>query len=240
MSDPVLSAKPLPAAPSLAPKRAPLQPRAVETYERILSACSELLGEVGVERLSTNLVCQRAGISPPALYQYFPNKYAILHELSVRLLQQQNRLLLPWAVPANLALPEPELARSIARVFLQLQDVTAQMPAGVWVTRALRAVPALQPVRQRSREGMTDTVLAPFLIAHPGVDAARARLTIRLAIDSLYVAYELVFDDPELDPQAVAMTMAEMVAAQLVRLRAGAAIAGPVAAPVAAGAPAGS
>lgn len=235
-ADPALTAKTSP--PALAPKRAPLQPRGVETYERILSACSELLGEVGVERLSTNLVCQRAGISPPALYQYFPNKYAILHELSVRLMQQQNRLLLPWAIPANLALPEPELARSIARVFLQLQDVTAQMPAGVWVTRALRAVPALQPVRQRSREGMTDTVLAPFLLAHPGVDAARARLTIRLAIDSLYVAYELVFDDPEIDPEEVARTMSEMVAAQMVRLRGGSRATAAVA--PAAGAPAGS
>src|SRR6218665_521404 len=156
--------------PELSPKRAPLQPRGVETYERILAACSELLGEIGIERLSTNLVCQRAGISPPALYQYFPNKYAILHELALRLLQHQNALLEPWAVPATMALPEAEFARSVAGVFLQMQDVTEHMEAGVWITRALSAVPALQPVRQRSRDFLTDMVLLPFLETHPGVD----------------------------------------------------------------------
>src|SRR6218665_1905610 len=125
--------------PELSPKRAPLQPRGVETYERILAACAVLLGEVGIERLSTNLVCQRAGVSPPSLYQYFPNKYAILHELSLRLMQQQGRLLTPWAVPATMALPQAEFARSMAALFLRMQALTLQMPAGVWVTRAQRA-----------------------------------------------------------------------------------------------------
>jgi AcrR family transcriptional regulator len=210
-----------PPAPELTPKRAPLQPRAVETYERILTACAALLGEIGIERLSTNLVCQRAGISPPALYQYFPNKYAILLELSMRLMQQQNQLLRPWAVPATMALPPVEFVRSVADVFLRLQELTAQMPAGVWVTRALRAVPSLQPQRLRSRDVMTELVLTPFLTAHPRVEPERARLTLRLAIDALYAAHELLFDDPTLDPQSVATTMAEMVAGQLARLRDG-------------------
>ena len=210
--------KPALSRPDLEPKRAPLQPRAVETYERILAACAELLGEVGIERLSTNLVCQRAGISPPALYQYFPNKYAILHELSVRLMQQQNKLLLPWATAETMALPEAEFIRSLAAVFLRLQDLTAQMPAGVWVTRAQRAVPALQPQRLRSREVFADIIMAPFTAAHPRVNTARARLTIRLAIDALYAAHELLFEDPALDPQAVAQTMAEMVTGQLRRV----------------------
>jgi len=206
--------------PDLAPKRAPLQPRAVETYERILSACAELLGEVGIERLSTNLVCQRAGISPPALYQYFPNKYAILHELSQRLMQHQTRLLKPWAVPATMALPEAEFARSVATVFLQMQAFTAQMPAGVWVTRALRAVPSLQAQRLRARAFLTDLFLQAFLAAHPAAPPDQTRLTLRLATDALYAAQELLFDDPTLDPRDVAQTMAQMVAAQLMRLRA--------------------
>jgi len=206
--------------PNLAPKRAPLQPRAVETYESILSACAELLGEVGIERLSTNLVCQRAGISPPALYQYFPNKYAILHELSQRLMQQQTRLLKPWAVPATMSLPEAEFACSVATVFLQMQALTAEMPAGVWVTRALRAVPSLQAQRLRARAFLTDLFFQAFMAAHPEASLEQTRLTLRLATDALYAAQELLFDDPGLDPRAVAETMAQMVAAQLMRLRA--------------------
>jgi AcrR family transcriptional regulator len=217
VADPLDSTPPV-AAPDLQRKRAPLQPRAVETFERILAACADLLGEVGIERLSTNLVCQRAGISPPALYQYFPNKYAILHELSLRLLGRQNQVLRPWAVEATLALPEPELARRVAELLLQMHVLTESAPAGVWVTRALRAVPALQSVRLQSNAVVTDLLLTPFLAAHPQVDPAQGRLTLRLVFDSLYAAHEVLFDDPTLDPEAVARTMGEMCAGQLARL----------------------
>lgn len=210
--------KPAP-GPDLEQKKTPLQPRALETYQRILDACAELLGEVGIERLSTNLVCRRAGISPPALYHYFPNKYAILHELSKRLMLQQSSLLTPWAQPATMRLPEAEFAASVASLFLRLQELTEHMPAGVWVTRALRAVPSLQPVRLRAHAFVTDMLLEPFMQAHPAVDRAQARLTLRLAIDALYAAQELLFDDPALDPRGVAETMAQMVSAQLMRLR---------------------
>lgn len=205
--------------PELALKKAPTQPRAIETYERILAACAELLGEVGIERLSTNLVCQRVGISPPALYQYFPNKYALLHELGLRLMLAQNALLEPWATPATMALPEKRFAASVAEVFLQTVALTQEIPAGVWVTRALRAVPTLQHVRNRSHDEVTELLLGAFLSAHPKADAVRSRLSIRLSIDALYAAQELLFDDPAQDAQAVAQTMAEMVAGQLMRLR---------------------
>ena len=67
-------------------KQQPVQQRSVETFELILDVTAQLLGDVGVERLSTNMVCEKAGISPPALYRYFPNKYAILKELGARLM----------------------------------------------------------------------------------------------------------------------------------------------------------
>jgi AcrR family transcriptional regulator len=44
------------------------------TFEDLLSTAGELLSEVGFEGLSTNLICKRAGMTPPALYRYFPNK----------------------------------------------------------------------------------------------------------------------------------------------------------------------
>jgi len=200
-------------------KKAPSQARAVETYERILSACADLLGEVGIERLSTNLVCQRAGVSPPALYQYFPNKYAILQELGLRLMLVQNELLTPWAVPATMALPQAEFAQSVAEMFLRTLALTEQVPAGIWVTRALRAVPSLQHVRNASHDQVTELLMSAFISAYPAADLTQSRLSIRLSIDALYAAQELLFDDPTLDAQAVARTMAEMVAGQLVRLR---------------------
>jgi hypothetical protein len=50
--------------PSLVTKKPPAQQRATETYERILEVTAQTLADVGIERLSTNLVCERAGLSP--------------------------------------------------------------------------------------------------------------------------------------------------------------------------------
>ena len=55
-------------------KNKPQQARAKRTYEAILASAAKLLVEVGVERISTNLIAEDAGITVPALYRYFPNK----------------------------------------------------------------------------------------------------------------------------------------------------------------------
>ena len=41
-----------------------------------------LLAEVGIERISTNMIAARAGLTPPALYRYFADKYAVLEALA--------------------------------------------------------------------------------------------------------------------------------------------------------------
>ena len=122
-------------------KRDPTQTRALETCERILDAAANLLGEVGIERLSTNLICERAGLSPPALYRYYPNKYAVLAELGVRLMMSQNALLETWAAPATMRLPAAKFEDRILRLFLDTLEMTRRATAGEWITRALRAVP---------------------------------------------------------------------------------------------------
>ena len=200
-------------------KKEPTQSRGVETCERILDAAANLLGEVGIERLSTNLVCERAGLTPPALYRYYPNKYAILAELGMRLMMSQNDLLERWAVPATMKLPAAKFAQSVCQLFLDTLVLTRQATAGEWITRSLRAVPALAPVRIGSHDHVTGLIVAAFVGAYPAIDVARARLTARLSVEVMYSAHELLFDDPALDPAEVGKLMSEMVAAQVVALR---------------------
>ena len=54
-------------------KNRPRQERAKRTYEAILNAAAELLVEVGVERISTNLIAERAGITVPCLLYTSPS-----------------------------------------------------------------------------------------------------------------------------------------------------------------------
>jgi AcrR family transcriptional regulator len=68
----------------LQPRRKPRQVRAELTRERILTAAAHVFGEFGYAAGTTNRIAERARISIGSLYQYFPNKDAILAELMVR------------------------------------------------------------------------------------------------------------------------------------------------------------
>ncbi len=58
--------------------------RSAATVDAILAAASELIARAGFKALSTNAVAKRAGVSVGSLYQYFPNKAAILGRLIER------------------------------------------------------------------------------------------------------------------------------------------------------------
>lgn len=66
-----------PKAP-LKPRKTPVQARSTHTVEAIRIACIQVLLDGGLERLTTTRVAVRAGVSVGSLYQYFPNKQALL------------------------------------------------------------------------------------------------------------------------------------------------------------------
>ena len=66
------------------PRKKPSQARARRTVELILEAASQILASHGDEALTTNHIAERAGFSIGTLYQYFPNRDAILDTLIER------------------------------------------------------------------------------------------------------------------------------------------------------------
>lgn len=62
----------------LEPRKSPVQARSVASVDAILDATIQVLLKVGKERLTTTRVALRAGVSVGTLYQYFPNKKALL------------------------------------------------------------------------------------------------------------------------------------------------------------------
>ena len=59
-------------------RKSPQQERSKLMVDRIVAAGRQVLVEHGYERATTNRVAEAAGISPGSLYQYFPNKEAVL------------------------------------------------------------------------------------------------------------------------------------------------------------------
>lgn len=76
MSTPAVSAGPL--------RRVPVQGRSVARVQRMLDACAELIDEVGYDGLSTTLLAERAGVAIGSVYQFFPDKRAIVQALTLR------------------------------------------------------------------------------------------------------------------------------------------------------------
>jgi len=62
----------------LEPRKSPVQARSTASVDAILEATIQVLLQVGKERLTTTRVAKRAGVSVGTLYQYFPNKSALL------------------------------------------------------------------------------------------------------------------------------------------------------------------
>jgi len=175
-------------------KHKPLQERAKRTYEAILAAAAELLVEVGVERISTNLIAEAAGITVPALYRYFPNKYAVLNALGALLMDRQNQVFQDW-FEANVDQQDPQkLLDNIYQVLKGTYDVTLQQTGGLEVVQALRAVAPLQELRLNSHQ----VVAAQFadmvaeLLGLP-VDekiSMRARLSVEVGYSIVEMALE--------------------------------------------------
>ena len=65
-------------------KREPVQARARERVGRILAAAEELIAAHGADALKMNEIAERAGVPIGSLYQYFPDKSAIILTLADR------------------------------------------------------------------------------------------------------------------------------------------------------------
>ncbi|WP_052628890.1 TetR/AcrR family transcriptional regulator [Rhodopseudomonas palustris] len=66
------------------PRKIPRQARSRATVEVILDATALLLVDEGFEQTTTNRIAERAGVSIGSLYQYFPNREAVVGAVAQR------------------------------------------------------------------------------------------------------------------------------------------------------------
>ncbi len=75
-------------APALNPRKRPRQARAMVTVDAIFEATIQLLVADGLHRLTMTRVAERAGVSVGTMYQYFPNKQALIYAVNARYLDK--------------------------------------------------------------------------------------------------------------------------------------------------------
>ena len=199
-----------------AARRPPKQDRARQTQGRLLDVAGELLAEVGIERISTNMIAARAGVSPPALYRYFDDKYAVLEALGRRLMERQNAVLEAWIArhaPAGIV----AMADHIGDLLTENAAVTRADPGAVWILRALHASPQLVHVRLESHRHVTDRLADVFAIHLPGIARETLWAQLRLSVELGFAADEMLYEEDRVSAEKVLADVAAMLRLTLLR-----------------------
>ncbi|MGO8093142.1 TetR family transcriptional regulator [Rhizobium leguminosarum] len=106
-------------------RKQPKQARSSELVAAILDAAAQVLAREGAQRFTTARVAERAGVSIGSLYQYFPNKAAILFRLQSDEWRQTTDML--GGIIADVQRPPLERLRRLVHAFLRSECEEAAM-----------------------------------------------------------------------------------------------------------------
>jgi AcrR family transcriptional regulator len=154
----------MPPKSSATPRKQPKQERSQVTVEAILSATTHILTENGYDQLTTNRVAERAGVSIGSLYQYFPNKEALIFALAehhanemVQLAQQHLAGLSVGEASLQENRTIPEVLRQIIKAALAAHAVNPKLH------RVLHEQIPHSEVMQRLDQAKMENLLRSFL-----------------------------------------------------------------------------
>ena len=102
---------------SVSSRKQPQQARSTELVAAILDAAVQVLAKEGAQRFTTARVAERAGVSVGSVYQYFPNKAAILFRLQSDEWQRTSGLLA--GILADRARPPRTRLRTLVHAFIR-------------------------------------------------------------------------------------------------------------------------
>src|SRR6185369_2838700 len=102
--------------PSISSRKQPQQARSAELVATILQAAIQVLTKEGAQRFTTARVAEKAGVSVGSLYQYFPNKAAILFRLQSDEWRQTTELL--RGILEDTKRPPLERLRTLVHAFI--------------------------------------------------------------------------------------------------------------------------
>jgi AcrR family transcriptional regulator len=150
----------------------PTQRRSSQRLDALLDAAAEIVDESGFERLTTQMVAERAGASIGTVYRYFPDRVAVLDSLRERSVRRYRERVAD-------DLDGVELAS-----WWQVVDVSLDACAALY-----RDEPGFSVVHAARRETADGDIepefahrLARLIEAEFGFDADQAELRFRLGI----------------------------------------------------------
>jgi len=188
-------------------RRRPVQGRSQATVDALLAAAAQILARHGPEAATTNAIAERAGVSIGSLYQYFPDKDALIDVLATRHIAEMETVLFA-------ALAEAGERRLI--------DSAGQLVAAILASHRVnpRLHHALHQVLPRKRmstidglEEKMERMVAAMLHAREGLSAIAAERTAIMLVRSIggMVRTTLRRDPTRLEDPALAQVMTRII-----------------------------
>jgi AcrR family transcriptional regulator len=183
------------------PRKRPRQQRSKATVDTILEATARVLKKQGFDGLSTNAVAAQAGVSIGSLYQYFPNKEALVAKLIDRHMEDMNAAI--FAELTRVAvMPIAQAARAVVELTIRAHSVdidlhrvlTEQVPR----IGKLARLRELDEICHRMVAGLLAARKGELAIADPDLAAFILVSTIEAVIHRAALLYPARLRDPRL------------------------------------------
>ena len=138
---------------SISSRKQPQQARSTELVGAILEAAAQVLAREGAQRFTTARVAEKAGVSVGSLYQYFPNKAAILFRLQSDEWRQTTEML--RGILEDVEKPPLDRLRILVRAFIRSECDEAAMRVALNDAAPLyRDAPGAQEARAAGKRTM--------------------------------------------------------------------------------------
>ncbi|MCZ6806209.1 MAG: TetR/AcrR family transcriptional regulator [Deltaproteobacteria bacterium] len=173
--------------------------------ERILDATAKLLGQMPVDKITTAAIAETANVPIGSVYQYFPNKLAVLAELARRVMEKVDATTASLIAEDFGVLPWDQ---AIDRAIDATIEGYAQQPGYVQLLLSIRPTPEFREITDESNDRV-----AAMMAFHPALQAVippdRIQLVTRSAIKAVNALQDwaLSIDD---DPKLAAEIIEEM------------------------------
>ncbi len=112
-------------SPQISSRKQPKQARAHDLVAAVLDAAVQVLRSEGAVHFTTARVAERAGVSVGSLYQYFPNKAAILFRLQIDEWRRTTDMI--GTILKNTSAAPLQRLRELVHAFLQSECDEAQV-----------------------------------------------------------------------------------------------------------------
>jgi len=164
----------------LTPRRKPSQERSRDRVERILDATAALLIDTAADKITTAAIAETAGVPIGSVYQYFPNKLAILAELARRVMEEVDVKTASLIAADFGVLPWDQ---AIDRAIDATMQGYAEQPGYLQLLLSIRPTPEFRAITDESNERV-----AAMLAFHPALQSLipsdRIELVTRAAIQA--------------------------------------------------------